>query len=150
MPKKLNIANLVPDALELETGDQPWGKLIRCDDCMISSFAAHAALRELASSWSDDHGQNRQFVLSTLDITIRLLKSWRATFAAVVVTEDALDSETERLAAIMAERRVHPVELTAISNTMDVANKRREGSGFDDAAIDALVTSAFAPPKEQA
>lgn len=156
MPKHLNINNLVPEDLESEIGERPWGDLIYDDGCLVSSYAAHAALRDLASSWNDDFGQNRQYVLSTLDQAIEHLLRWRAAFAAVVLTEDMMDEATDRLATIMAERRLSPNDLSTVTQKLDAACKTRAAYVYDNTLygrsgehiVDALVTSAFAPSKE--
>lgn len=142
--KKINIPNLVPEHLEAEPGEHPWGDLIYDDGCLVSTYAAHAALADLSRCWNDDFGQDRLFVLSTLDRTITLLERWREAFAAVVVTEDMIDSATERLATIMAERRLTANDLTVISHTLDSASRARGKSRFTEAEMHALVTAAFA------
>lgn len=157
MPKKnLNIANLVPEHLEAEIGEQPWGDLIYDDGCLVSTYATHDCLKTLASSWNDDFGQNRQYVLSTLDLTIAHLQRWRKAFSAVVLTEDMLDEATDRLATLMAERRLSPGELTAVSHKLGAASQARGAYAYDspfdaeqaETVVHALVTAAFAPPKE--
>jgi len=144
MPKKLNIENLVPTDLEAPLGAHPWGDLIYDEGFAASSYAAQAALLSLADGWNDDAGRDRQYILSALDTTIQTLSAWREAFRNVVLTEDLIDGATERLAAIMAERRVTPAELTSISNTLDAANRARARAGFDEVALNGLVTAAFA------
>jgi len=144
MGKQINIPNLVPEHLEAEPGEHPWGDLIYDDGCLVSTYAAHAALADLSRCWNDDFGQDRQFVLSTLDHTITHLTRWRMAFAAVVLTEDLIDTATERLATIMAERRLNANDLTSISHVLDSASRARGQSGFSEAEVHALVTAAFA------
>lgn len=146
--KKINIPNLVPEHLEAEPGEHPWGDLIYDDNCLVSTYAAQAALMDLARAWTEDFGQDRLFVLSTLDRTIALLERWREAFAAVVVTEDMIDSATERLATIMAERRLTANDLTVVTHTLDSASRARGKSCFTEAEMHALVTAAFAAKEE--
>ena len=149
MPKKtLNFTNLVPDELEADLGDQPWGDLLYDDSCLISSYAAQACLKELATSWNDDHGQDRKFVLNTLDLTLSLLATWRKAFEAVVLTEDMLDEAAEELAARMAEGRLSPSELIVVAQRLDRVTKARAMTYFSESEIRALVKAAFTPKKE--
>jgi hypothetical protein len=148
MPKTLNFTNLVPDELEADLGTHPWGDLIYEDSCLISSFAAQACLKELTGSWGDDFGQDRKYVLSTLDLTLALLSRWRKAFEAAVLTEDMLDEATEELAGIMADNRLSVKTLSDVSKRLDSAAKARVGSGFTESDLRALARSAFAPKKE--
>ena len=149
MPKKtINFTNLVPPELEADLGDQPWGDLLYDDSCLISSYAAQACLKELAISWNDDHGQDRKYVLSTLDLTISLLHTWRRAFQAVILNEDKLDAATEELASIMAEGRLSVEALANVSNSLDEVAKARAKASFTESDIRALAKAAFAPKKE--
>lgn len=145
---RLNIRNLVPDGVECETGERPWGDLIYDDGCALSTYAALAALKELADAWEDDHGQNREFVMSTLSLTIDMLLRWKEAFAAAVLTQDVMDDATHSLETMMAERRVTGADLAALARVMDTAALARKASGFKDEHIRALVTAAFAEEEE--
>lgn len=149
MPKKtLNFTNLVPDELEADLGDQPWGDLLYDDSCLISSYAAQACLKELATSWNDDHGQDRKYVLNTLDLTIELLATWGRAFEAVILTEDKLDEATEELASLMAEGRLSVEALANVSKSLDEVAKARAKASFSESGLRALAKAAFAPKKE--
>lgn len=148
MPKTLNFTNLVPDELEAELGDQPWGDLLYDDSCLISSYAAQACLKELTASWDDDFGQDRKYVLSTLDRTLTLLTTWRKAFAAVVLNEDKLDAATEELASLMAEGRLSVEALANVSKSLDEVAKARAKASFGESDLRALAKAAFAPKKE--
>jgi uncharacterized protein YoaH (UPF0181 family) len=148
MPKTLNFTNLVPDELEADLGTHPWGDLLYEDSCLISSYAAQACLKELATPWNDDLGQDREFVLSTLDLTLTLLTTWRKAFAAVVLNEDKLDAATEELASLMAEGRLSVEALANVSKSLDDVAKARAKASFDESEVRALAKAAFAPKKE--
>ncbi len=146
--KKLNITNLVPDDIYMsyEEATCPWLDIIYDDGCLISTYAAHTCLKELATSWNDDHGQNREYILSTLDLTIKHLVTWRKAFSTVVTTEDMLDSARALLTLSLSSRDL----AVQAQQVTDVA-KVRAGSGLSEETIRALVLSAFvAPDPEQA
>ena len=148
MPKTLNVTNLVPDELEADLGTHPWGDLLYESSCLISSYAAQACLKELATSWNDDFGQDREYVLTTLDLTLTLLATWRKAFAAVVLNEDKLDAATEELASLMAEGRLSVEALANVSKSLDDVAKARAKASFDESDLRALAKAAFAPKKE--
>jgi len=148
MPKTLNFTNLVPDELEADLGDQPWGDLLYDEGCLISSYAAQACLKELATSWTDDHGQDRKYVLSTLDLTLSLLATWRRAFQAVILNEDRLDAATEELASLMAEGCLSVEALANVSKSLDEVAKARAKASFNESDLRALAKAAFAPKKE--
>jgi hypothetical protein len=148
MPKTLNFTNLVPDELEADLGDQPWGDLLYDEGCRVSSYAAQACLKELAISWTDDHGQDRKYVLSTLDLTLSLLATWRRAFQAVILNEDKLDAATEELASLMAEGRLSVEALANVSKSLDEVAKARAKASFNESDLRALAKAAFAPKKE--
>lgn len=64
----------------------------------LSDYAARAALYELAGSWGEDHGMNREFMVGSLDHTIAILNLARRLITRGVQREDLKDDAALLLA----------------------------------------------------
>lgn len=148
MPKKLNIANLVPAELEADLGTHPWGDLIYDDGCLVSTYAAQACLRELSDSWTGDFSRDRVFILGSVNTTVTLLTRWARAFAVVTEVADKSDLATDELATLMAERRLNPKALADISKMLTEVATVAKDSGFSESDLRALAKSAFSPDEE--
>lgn len=141
---KLNIANMVPDDLdEVDLAKYPWGALIYDDSCAISSYGAHACLKELATNWNDDYGQNRQYVLSTLDRAIQHLQRWRDAFRDLTYAEDTR-REQHRLLGQYLRDELPLADIVDAGQQIAAAAKT---AAQWNPLTEALIASAFADPE---
>lgn len=141
--RPLNFENLVltPDRLDACDGS-PWGEVIWDEGCVISTYAANAALNVLKPSWEDDAGADRAFVLNTLDTTIRILTRWRTAFEVAVVSSDM----EEEARALLDRDTVSADTLRAVAVTLDQVRLRC--AGWENAEALTRAAFAFSPEEE--
>ena len=77
--------------------ENPLMDFIGDGEISLSEHAACDALRFLASAWTDDAGQNRDFILHTLADTIGVLERMRDVLHYVVAAQDCLDTARDLL-----------------------------------------------------
>ena len=72
MPKTLNLDNLTQLP---ETEGNPWSTLLWGNgDFTLGAYTAHDAIISLSRSWAEDKGENRRFMLTSLEETIKALE----------------------------------------------------------------------------
>ena len=148
MSKTLNLDNLTQPP---ETEGNPWSTLL-FDTAHggIGATAAHAAIISLSRSWAEDKGENRRFMLTSLEETIKALSSYYWALH-LVVEHERLHDENAVLAERIVAGTVVPADFVALGKRLEAMNDLKQKVGIAHEQYADLIASAFAPTaKEEA
>jgi len=148
MPKTLNLDNLTQPP---ETEGNPWSTLL-FDTAHggIGATAAHAAITSLLPAWQDDGGANREYLLHTLEDTIKALSQYYWGLK-VAFQHEALNEATAALAlrALVAGDLTR-ADTDLLGAKVEALSDLKKTCGLEE-VTPALIASAFAPTaKEEA
>lgn len=129
MSRPINFANIILDP-ENTDGDEKnrWGEVLYADGGnVLASAAAYAALKVLETGWNDDAGQDRRFLLSSLDDALGRLRDWSKAFSAAVTAADIEEHVRERVTEDLSRGTVSPETLRAAAADLVPAQALRVG-----------------------
>jgi hypothetical protein len=141
VPKTLNLTNLTQPP---ETEGNPWSALLwGSGDFALGAYTAHEAITSLSRSWAEDTGDNRRFVLTSLEETIKALSQF---YWGLKVTLDyeTFSEDNRALAERMSKGTVTRADLDAFAKRVDALHDLRGQCGLTDVAP-ALIEAAFDP-----
>ena len=148
MSRPLNFAHIILDP-ENTDGDEEnrWGEVLYANgEDVLASAAAYAALKVLETGWNDDAGQDRRFLLSSLDHTIDRLSDWRRAFSAAVTAKDIEGRVQESVAEDLSRGTISPKTLHAAAAELVPAQALR--AGWEPQALADLTRLAFEFPAD--
>jgi hypothetical protein len=145
-PRPLNFANIILDP-EGDYDKNPWWEVLYANgEDVLASAAAYAALKLLETGWNDDAGQDRSFLLSSLDHTLDRLREWRSTFSAAVTATDIEEHVREGVALDLSRGTVSPETLRAAAEALLPAQALR--AGWTPEKLAPLTRAAFEFPAD--
>ena len=146
MPQTLNLDNLTQLP---ETEGNPWSTLLWGNgDFTLGAYTAHDAIISLSRSWAEDRGENRRFMLTSLEETIKALSSYYWALH-LVVEHERLHDENAVLAERIVAGTVAPADFVALGKRLEAMNDLKQKVGITHEQYADLIASAFAPVAEQ-
>lgn len=146
MFRPLNLPNMTQPP---HTKDNPWSDLLwGSGECALASDAAHDTVRTLAQSWDEDGGNNRRFMLHSLEETIKALTNYYWALH-LVIEHERLHEENGVLAGRIVDGTATPAEFVALGKRLEAMNDLKQKVGITNEEYAALLKVAFAPVAER-
>jgi hypothetical protein len=161
MSRPINFANIILDPENTDEDEENrWGEVLYDNgEDVLASAAAYAALKVLETGWDgelvtcNEHGdpfagQDRRFLLSSLDHTIDRLRDWRRAFSAAVTATDIEDRVQESVAEAFSSGSASPETLHEAA--ADLVRAQALRAGWNPQALADLTRLAFEFPADPA